>query len=699
MEFKNVLEIASRQITSVSRKDPLMKAVELMLKSNLRNVLIVDKGINEYGILTVTDIANLLSSGVDFSSPVESVEYSLVKQINKDVNALEASFLIRENVSYLCVVDEKSELLGIVSMSNIISSIDAELVVNDIKLGHIICKTKARTVTPEDDLEAVFSKIGSTPTEAVIVVNNADEPVGIVTKRDVVKLIINKTDKTTKARDFMSSPLVTVNEQTTVKQALELMAERKFKRIIVVEGHGELMGIITREEIMDIVYNKWSQVVREKEHELQKLSKTLAAKTEESERSAKLLNDFMDATDDLIFYKDLEFKYIGCNKAFAKFGQKTKPEILGKTDFELFDEKRAKMFRDTDLEVVNIGKTVTYCYWTKYDDEKEIYLSVKKAPLRDKEGKIIGLFGISRDTTEQKNLEESMQLQKEYLQAILNMQESMLVITNDGKNVIEANRSFLEFYGIESAPEFEKKYKSVSDLFLKKEGYLPKIKNWFETLVSTKDADLKVSMQKAGRTEDEPRSFLLKVEKFNQDDYHLISFTDITNMEKRSKSLELLASTDPLTKIYNRMRFGHLMEAEIAKAHKIKKPLSLVVIDIDYFKKINDTYGHQVGDDTLVTVVEIIKSKIRSSDIFGRWGGEEFVLLLVGANLEIAATRAETFRLAVEEHDFGFSNKITSSFGVSCLKEGDTMESFIKRADEALYAAKGNGRNRVEIIK
>lgn len=701
MEFKSVLEIATKHITSVSRKDSIMRAAELMIQSNLRNVLIVDDGVKEYGIITVSDITSFLLNGVSFTDLIESVNYKIVKKVSKNVNALEASFLIREDVSYLCVVGDEEELLGVVSMSNIISSIDTEFVANDMKLGHIICKTKARTVKPTDSLSAVFHRVNSTPTEAVIVANDLHIPIGIITKRDIVKLIINKVDMTREAQEFMCSPLVTVSETTTVKEALELMNKKRFKRIIVVESSGELMGIITREEIMDVVYNKWSQIVREKEHELQKLSKTLAAKTEESERSSRLLNEFMDATDDLIFYKDLEYRYIGCNKAFAEFVGLQKLQIIGKSDFELFDEKRSAMFRSTDRGVIESGKTVIYNYWTKYADKENVYLSVKKAPLRDAQGKIAGLIGISRDTTEQKNLEDAAKLQQEYLQAILNMQDSMLIITNNGNSIIEANRSFLEFYGIGGALDFNGKYKSVADLFIKKEGYISKQKSkpWFETLKSQPDGDFKVLMQKQGKIDEEPRSFLLKLEKFNQDDYYLVSFTDITNIEKRSKTLELLAATDPLTQIYNRMKIGHLMETEIARSIKTKRALSLVAIDIDYFKKINDTYGHQVGDDVLIKVVDIIKSKIRNNDIFGRWGGEEFMLLLVGANIDVAIERAETFRESLAGHDFVQPTTVTSSFGVSTFKEGDTMGSFIKRADEALYAAKRNGRNRVEYIR
>lgn len=697
MEFKNVLDIATKQITSVSRKDTLIKAAELMIQNNLRNVLVVDEGIKEYGIITVTDITDFLLRGVSFTDLVESVEFKTVKQISQDSSALEASFLIREDVNYLCVVDDAKNLLGVVSMSNIISAIDTELVVNEIKLGHIIGKTKAKTAKTIDSLTTVFHRVNATPTEAVVIIDSHNVPIGIITKRDIVKLIIKNTDMSQEVAGFMQTPLFTVNEETTVKEALELMSKKRFKRLIVLESHGELMGIITREEMMDIVYNKWSQIVREKESQLQRLSKTLAVKTEESERTTRLLNDFIDATDDFIFYKDLDYKYIGCNKAFAEFAGKAKEEISGKTDFDLFDDYYSNLFRDTDRDVLEKGKTIINSYWTRYSDKKAVYLSVKKAPLRDKDGTVIGLVGISRDTTEQKNLEDAIKHQHNYLQTILDMQESMLVITEDGNTIIEANKSFLEYYDVRTIGEFHSKYKSIADLFVKKEGYLSSKKNglWFKLLTSSYDRDFKVMMQK-NRSTEEPKSFLLKVEKFKKDESYLVSFLDITNIEKESKNLEILATTDPLTKIYNRMKFGNMMEAEIARARKSKKPLSLVAIDIDFFKKINDTYGHQAGDYVLITTVEIIKSKIRSNDIFARWGGEEFMLLLPGADMDVAVARAEIIRAALAEYDFIEPQSVTGSFGVACFRDNDSIDTFVKRADEALYAAKRNGRNRVE---
>lgn len=701
MNFKSVLEIATTNIMSVSRKDTLKTAAEIMFSHNIRNVLVVDEGITEYGIITVRDIAGLITSGVDFSNAIESIDVPNVKQINKDMNALDASFMIRGDISYLCVVDEEKKLLGIISMSNIISSIDAELVVNDIRLGHIIGKTKAKTALQTESLKAVFAKTNSTQIEAVIVVADNSVPLGIITKRDIVKLIIDGTNLDEPVGGYMKSPLVVADEDTTVKEALELMGTKKFKRLIVVEKSGELLGAITREEVMDIVYNKWSQIVMEKEGELRELTKDLEAKTVESERNIKLLNDFMDATDDFIFYKGLDYKYIGCNKAFAEFAGTTKEGIAGKTDFDLFDDYYANLFRNTDRDVIEKAKTVTSSYWASFKDQKAVYLSAKKSPFKDGEGNIIGLIGITRDSTEQKTMEDTIKHQHNYLQTILDMQDSMLVITKDGDYVMEANKSFLEFCGVKNLAEYREKYNSIADLVIQREvSEDEERRSWFKDAIEYEDKEMRIVMggYKKGYDGKTEGSFLLKAEKFEREDTYLLSFVDITSLERESKNLELLAMTDPLTGVYNRMKFGNLMESEISKSSRYKTPLSLAVLDIDFFKKINDTYGHQAGDYVLVTVAELIRSSIERADIFARWGGEEFMLLMPGSDINEATAKVEKLREMLAGYDFIEPPTVTGSFGVASFGENDNMDSLIKRADDALYTAKHNGRNRVESL-
>lgn len=171
-------------------------------------------------------------------------------------------------------------------------------------------------------------------------------------------------------------------------------------------------------------------------------------------------------------------------------------------------------------------------------------------------------------------------------------------------------------------------------------------------------------------------------------------------LEKKNAELEKLSHTDGLTKINNRRHFVELLELEFARAERYKASLSYLMIDIDHFKSINDTYGHHVGDAVLVEVSKALSSNLRAIDIIGRYGGEEFGLILPGTEVEGAEIVAERNRIRVERlrvpcTDVGKDLQVTVSIGGATYPRQDikTYEDLVKFADQALYESKGTGRN------
>jgi diguanylate cyclase (GGDEF)-like protein len=161
-----------------------------------------------------------------------------------------------------------------------------------------------------------------------------------------------------------------------------------------------------------------------------------------------------------------------------------------------------------------------------------------------------------------------------------------------------------------------------------------------------------------------------------------------------------MAYTDPLTQTNNRTSFNDSIKREMSLAKRNAKSLSLIFFDIDHFKAINDTYGHDCGDITLSSSAKWIKESLRASDQVFRYGGEEFVILLSDTNVIAAEMLAERIRTSIENHTIAYGMetiKITASLGVSTLHDGDTLESFVKHADDAMYMAKHNGRNQVAL--
>jgi len=171
--------------------------------------------------------------------------------------------------------------------------------------------------------------------------------------------------------------------------------------------------------------------------------------------------------------------------------------------------------------------------------------------------------------------------------------------------------------------------------------------------------------------------------------------TTSAELDHRNQELGRIATTDRLTRIYNRWELENRINEMLKLYADEKKPMSLIFMDIDHFKHINDNFGHDVGDMVLKATVQLIKDNLQPQHVFGRWGGEEFLYALPDADLEKGKAFAERLRVQVENNCYMTVRYITMSFGVTQLTDVDDFRSLVKRADKALYIAKETGRNRV----
>lgn len=174
----------------------------------------------------------------------------------------------------------------------------------------------------------------------------------------------------------------------------------------------------------------------------------------------------------------------------------------------------------------------------------------------------------------------------------------------------------------------------------------------------------------------------------------LIGYTAIRQNITDKKRIEVLSTHDSLTGLYNRAKLDEVMAYEMAQARRYKKELSIILLDIDHFKRVNDNFGHLQGDSVLKKLATLLLSNIRESDSVGRWGGEEFLIICPNTGLQGAASLAEKVRQIVENSDFGHLD-ITCSFGVSVIFDEIDEDALLQQADDALYRAKDLGRNRV----
>ncbi len=170
---------------------------------------------------------------------------------------------------------------------------------------------------------------------------------------------------------------------------------------------------------------------------------------------------------------------------------------------------------------------------------------------------------------------------------------------------------------------------------------------------------------------------------------------DINQQKQQEEQLRQLAATDPLTGAFNRRYFLNLIEPEISRAQRYDHPLTLIMFDIDYFKRVNDDYGHEQGDEVLKTMTARVRQRLRHSDVFVRWGGEEFLILAVETALQPAVALTEILWAALRDAPFPSIGAVTASFGVTEYQPGETLDQWLKRVDDLMYQAKTTGRDRI----
>ncbi len=168
-------------------------------------------------------------------------------------------------------------------------------------------------------------------------------------------------------------------------------------------------------------------------------------------------------------------------------------------------------------------------------------------------------------------------------------------------------------------------------------------------------------------------------------------------IEEKNKELQKLAITDNLTDLYNRRKLDELLESEINRSERFNHTFGLSILDIDHFKAVNDTYGHQIGDKVLIEIANMLKHYSRKTDYLGRYGEEEFMIICPESKLEGVQNLIESIRKHIEAHTFTNIGHKTASFGITMYEKGDDLESLVKRADSALYMAKDGGRNMVMV--
>lgn len=286
---------------------------------------------------------------------------------------------------------------------------------------------------------------------------------------------------------------------------------------------------------------------------------------------------------------------------------------------------------------------------------------------------------------------------QENLKKLIDSQNNIIILTN-GRELTYANKQFFSFLGYLNLEDFRKEHECICEFFIEDDKYfhlgkISKEQNWIEEIQKVPDGGNIVSMKDKY---DVVHAYSVNVNNFEKD-LCIISFTDISETIIKQESLEKKVCSDKLTTAYNREFFDKNIETILKDNEKNNLKTVIVMFDIDHFKNVNDTFGHDVGDEVLKEFVEIIKSISRFNDILIRWGGEEFIMILSIKDDNTLFKILEKYRETVSNNNFKFVGKITCSIGAAIYDDSEMIKDTIKKADTALYEAKNSGRNRVLI--
>lgn len=415
--------------------------------------------------------------------------------------------------------------------------------------------------------------------------------------------------------------------------------------------------------------------------------------------SEEKLNDILDNIKARVYIKDKDLRYTYANHELCQYLSTDRINMIGKDDYDLFDTKTAISFRTTDEEVFKTGEKVSRMEISTDNKYKETqYFWSIKVPLVSKEGNVHSLLGISTDVTEQKRLEEALRRKEKQLTTILDNLKAHVYIKDVNFTYNYVNADLCDYLG---RTHDDVVGKSDTEIF--GETVASRFHLSDQQVFDYKENCTSIEKSKDYKTGDTRYFWSVKVPLVNElgNPYALLGIsTDVTEQKRLEKELREMASTDVLTGVHNRRHFIELCTREISRAKRYNSPLSLIMLDMDHFKRINDSFGHAVGDEAIKAMTGLCRENLRDTDVIGRIGGEEFAIILPETDQVGALHIAERIRQSTAKYGFDIGQNqpctFTASFGVTMMVEKDEEpDDLLKRADIALYDAKTLGRNRV----
>jgi diguanylate cyclase (GGDEF)-like protein len=500
----------------------------------------------------------------------------------------------------------------------------------------------------------------------VVIILKGRQPAGIITERDVVELLFRGIDLDEPADNHMQKKIIATRGHRTVGYALNLTIENNIRRVVVTDDDNNFIGVITQQELLKYLEEDFYRLTVHVKHIVAKERNLISAGTDDTVRDlmAKMVQHKISAVPVL--------------KEGVAVGIVSEKDIIRLTDGDFSFDERIDRCMTSPVETASLDAPLVEVV------EQMNVKNIRRIVVTDRDGKAIDILTL-RDVVQNVEDDYAHFLEKKLRNAkeILNLFPEMLIeITDTGTDqfIIWANDRVINQFGGEILDN------PVTEFIPRK--YWDKIYSTISRL--NKIENMKI--RKRDRIY-EISGFLIATDgKVEKRRLQLI-LRDITEDIK-------LSTVDPLSGLYNKRFMNEFLMKEIERSRRLNKQFSIVICDLDDFKQINDAYGHPSGDMVIRFFAQRMKNSIRNLDVAGRYGGDEFIIILPEASRETAYSIMERLRQHIEKDDVSVMKgnvvNVTASFGIATYPaDGMSSDDLIIVSDERLYRAKNLGKNKI----
>ncbi len=656
----------------------LFDAKEAILRHKKGANVFIDDG-KAIAIITERDIINLFNDEINFQN--RAIDYAskdlITTEENRDVLHV-LDLMSKNSIRRVVVTNMDGEYRGFLTHDDLVNTLQKEINSQKIVAEHFL-KEKRDVITQYIDttLKEALSVMCQNRISVLPILSKDENIEGVLLESEIVSKIGSAT-LDTPISSLISKKFIRAKARDSIDELLNLLEINSCNYALVLEGR-KIEGIITKRDILN------------------ELNKNINDSVSNAIFTTKsVLNSFPQAVVEF-FVQDEQISFQWANKEAKRiFGE----NILSKKFDDIFSKNHKKLkglLKSGEIKDNTYIEHNDRFYSITFDEGKDNIISAIFVDITAEKRYKILLEKTNRD------LEEIIQERtKDLIETNIKLDrskrdlENAQRITKLGSFSFDTQESKIytskELIKILALKEGDVTLKSILKKISKHD--LKNLTILFRNL--TKDNNLmsrEAHLKEMGEEEKivrfsvevffDKNGFITKIDGTCQD------ISDIIMLEER-------AYYDDLTKIYNRNKLNELLNREIELLKRYEMPVSLIMFDIDRFKKINDNYGHLIGDKVLIDLASVVNNSIRNTDIFARWGGEEFMIVAPHTSLLGGVELSEKIRENLSAYSFEEAGKITCSFGVIELKKSADIQDEIKRCDDLLYKAKELGRDRVE---